>query len=135
MTIATDATARTKKIPSTSLSFSPHTFIHTVMTSFIKFTALSGALNDDPLCYLLEIDQTRVLLDCGSDEAFSNVEALYGKIKRYVSLPLVESVDGETRFAYLSVRGCSLVSAKFSRPYQFFGASTSKSPLSSLSVC
>lgn len=36
--------------------------------SFIKFTPISGARQDgqSPACYLLEIDQTRILLDCGS---------------------------------------------------------------------
>ncbi|KAG4098147.1 Metallo-hydrolase/oxidoreductase [Neocallimastix lanati (nom. inval.)] len=35
------------------------------MTSYIKFTALSGARDDNPLCYLLEIDEAKILLDCG----------------------------------------------------------------------
>lgn len=36
-------------------------------TSFIRFTPISGARQDQaPACYLLEIDQARILLDCGS---------------------------------------------------------------------
>jgi len=32
----------------------------------IRFRALSGALSgDDPLCYVLEIDDVEILLDCG----------------------------------------------------------------------
>ncbi|GAM28904.1 hypothetical protein SAMD00019534_120800, partial [Acytostelium subglobosum LB1] len=40
--------------------------IHIVMTSIIKFTPLSGGANEDaPPCYLLEIDDFVILLDCG----------------------------------------------------------------------
>ena len=40
------------------------------MSSLIKFTPLSGAKNEQPLCYLLEIDEACILLDCGWDETF-----------------------------------------------------------------
>jgi len=40
------------------------------MTSYIKFTALSGARDDNPLCYLLEIDEAKILLDCGWYDTF-----------------------------------------------------------------
>ncbi|KAJ3343248.1 hypothetical protein HDU93_009232 [Gonapodya sp. JEL0774] len=39
-------------------------------SSYIKFTALSGARDSGPPCYLLEIDQAKILLDCGWDDAF-----------------------------------------------------------------
>eukprot|EP00126_Sphaerothecum_destruens_P001130 Sdes_comp13233_c0_seq1m3115 len=39
------------------------------MTSSIKFTALSGADDETALCYLLEIDNCKLLLDCGWNEA------------------------------------------------------------------
>ncbi|KAJ1979897.1 hypothetical protein H4R35_001336 [Dimargaris xerosporica] len=39
------------------------------MASYVQFTALSGAKNDDPRCYLLEIDSVRILLDCGTTDA------------------------------------------------------------------
>ncbi|KXS20522.1 hypothetical protein M427DRAFT_66501 [Gonapodya prolifera JEL478] len=39
-------------------------------SSYIKFTALSGARDTGPPCYLLEIDQAKILLDCGWDDAF-----------------------------------------------------------------
>lgn len=41
------------------------------MTSIIKFTVLSGAKNESPPCYLLQVDNFRFLLDCGWDESFS----------------------------------------------------------------
>lgn len=40
------------------------------MTSYIKFTPISGAKNEDPLCYLLEIDEAKILLDCGWSDKF-----------------------------------------------------------------
>lgn len=45
------------------------------MTSLIKFTPLSGAHDEHPLCYLLEIDDAKILLDCGWSETL-NVEML-----------------------------------------------------------
>ena len=41
------------------------------MTSIIKLTVLSGAYDEGPLCYLLQVDEFRFLLDCGWDETFS----------------------------------------------------------------
>lgn len=40
------------------------------MTSYIKFTPISGAKNENPLCYLLEIDEVKILLDCGWSDTF-----------------------------------------------------------------
>lgn len=42
------------------------------MTSIIKFTALSGAQDESPPCYLLQVDQFCFLLDCGWDERFDS---------------------------------------------------------------
>lgn len=40
------------------------------MSSIIKFKVISGAFDDGgPLCYLLEIDDYKFLLDCGWNEA------------------------------------------------------------------
>ena len=50
------------------------------MTSIIKFTALSGAKNETPPCYLLQVDEFRFLLDCGWDERFS--QDIVDSIKR-----------------------------------------------------
>ena len=38
------------------------------MTSDIRFTVLSGMQDESPLCYLLQLDEFRFLLDCGWDE-------------------------------------------------------------------
>jgi cleavage and polyadenylation specificity factor subunit 2 len=44
-----------------------------VDSSIIKFTPLSGALQDlAPPCYLLQVDDFKFLLDCGWDENFSS---------------------------------------------------------------
>jgi cleavage and polyadenylation specificity factor subunit 2 len=40
------------------------------MSSIIRFTPLLGAKSEDPLCYLLEVDQLRILLDCGWSDDF-----------------------------------------------------------------
>ncbi|XP_077443541.1 cleavage and polyadenylation specificity factor subunit 2 [Stigmatopora argus] len=52
------------------------------MTSIIKLTALSGVQEDSALCYLLQVDEFRFLLDCGWDENFSM--DLIDAIKRHV---------------------------------------------------
>ncbi|MEE6494366.1 hypothetical protein FKM82_017112 [Ascaphus truei] len=41
------------------------------MTSIIKLTTLSGAQEESAVCYLLQVDEFRFLLDCGWDENFS----------------------------------------------------------------
>lgn len=51
------------------------------MTSIIKFTVLSGAKNESPPCYLLQVDNFRFLLDCGWDESFSM--KIIDNIKKY----------------------------------------------------
>ena len=40
------------------------------MTSIIKLTAISGAKDESPPCYLLQVDELKILLDCGWDENF-----------------------------------------------------------------
>jgi cleavage and polyadenylation specificity factor subunit 2 len=44
------------------------------MTSYLKFTPLSGARNEQGLCYLLEIDDAKILLDCGWLETFDTAD-------------------------------------------------------------
>ncbi|KAG0238046.1 cleavage and polyadenylation specificity factor subunit 2 [Actinomortierella wolfii] len=39
-------------------------------SNYIRFTALSGAKSEAALCYLLEIDEAKILLDCGWNDAF-----------------------------------------------------------------
>lgn len=40
------------------------------MTSIIKLHAISGAMDESPPCYILQVDELRILLDCGWDENF-----------------------------------------------------------------
>jgi cleavage and polyadenylation specificity factor subunit 2 len=40
------------------------------MGTIIRLTPISGVHSEDPLCYLLEIDDCKILLDCGWDERF-----------------------------------------------------------------
>lgn len=53
------------------------------MTSIIKFTALSGAHDESPPCYLLQVDQFCFLLDCGWNENF-NMNVI-DNIKKYIT--------------------------------------------------
>lgn len=53
------------------------------MTSIIRFTPLSGAHDEGPLCYILQVDEFRFLLDCGWDENL-NLETV-DNIKRHVN--------------------------------------------------
>uniref|UniRef100_A0A674F1M4 Cleavage and polyadenylation specificity factor subunit 2 n=1 Tax=Salmo trutta TaxID=8032 RepID=A0A674F1M4_SALTR len=48
------------------------------MTSIIKLTAVSGVQEESALCYLLQVDEFRFLLDCGWDEncAFDKIQQL-----------------------------------------------------------
>ncbi|KAJ1665922.1 hypothetical protein IW140_002848 [Coemansia sp. RSA 1813] len=41
------------------------------MSGSLQFTAISGANNEDAVCYLLEVDNAKILLDCGSYENYS----------------------------------------------------------------
>ncbi|XP_021378418.1 cleavage and polyadenylation specificity factor subunit 2-like [Mizuhopecten yessoensis] len=41
------------------------------MTSIVKLQAFSGAHNESPPCYMLQVDEFRFLLDCGWDEDFN----------------------------------------------------------------
>lgn len=52
------------------------------MTSIIKFHTISGAMDESPPCYLLQVDDVRILLDCGWDEKFN--PQFIKDIKRYV---------------------------------------------------
>ena len=53
------------------------------MTSIIRFTPLSGAHDEGPLCYMLQVDEFKFLLDCGWDENLS-LETVEN-IKRHAS--------------------------------------------------
>lgn len=45
------------------------------MTSNLRFTPLYGGGKYEPMCYLLEIDDAKLLLDCGWDYEF-NLETI-----------------------------------------------------------
>jgi Cft2 family RNA processing exonuclease len=40
------------------------------MSTIIHFKPLYGALSEDPICYLLVIDDCKILLDCGWNDFF-----------------------------------------------------------------
>ncbi|EDO46395.1 predicted protein [Nematostella vectensis] len=52
------------------------------MTSIIKLNVLSGAHDEAPLCYLLQVDEFRFLLDCGWNETLDM--EIMESIKRHV---------------------------------------------------
>eukprot|EP00731_Ephydatia_muelleri_P028304 Em0019g1177a len=52
------------------------------MTSIIKFTVLSGAHDEGPPCYLLQVDEFRFLIDCGWNETF-NMDVIEN-VKRHI---------------------------------------------------
>lgn len=52
------------------------------MTSIIKVHAISGAMDESPPCYMLQVDDFRILLDCGWDEKFD--PEFMKELKRYV---------------------------------------------------
>ena len=61
------------------------------MTSIIKLQALSGAMDESPPCYLLQIDEVKILLDCGWDEKFD--PNFIKEIKRWELLFKVKNCD------------------------------------------
>lgn len=64
------------------------------MSSFIKLTPLSGAKDENFLCYLLEIDQIKILLDCGWSEQFdvAQLESLE-KVAKHIDAVLISHAD------------------------------------------
>jgi len=52
------------------------------MTSIIKLQAISGVEDESPLCYLLQVDEFRFLLDCGWNEFFDMRHI--DELKKYV---------------------------------------------------
>ena len=40
------------------------------MSAVIRFRPLIGGRDETPLCYLLEIDEFKILLDCGWEDSF-----------------------------------------------------------------
>ncbi|KAK6644493.1 hypothetical protein RUM43_000760 [Polyplax serrata] len=58
------------------------------MTSIIKFQAISGAMDESPPCFILQVDEFRFLLDCGWDEKFD--QDYMKELKKHV--PLIDAV-------------------------------------------
>jgi cleavage and polyadenylation specificity factor subunit 2 len=50
----------------------------------IQFTPLSGAQNEDPLCYILEIDDLCIMLDCGWDDKFDINSPHLKELTKYI---------------------------------------------------
>jgi len=66
------------------------------MTSILKFTPISGALAEQPLCYLLEIDELRILLDCGWNDSYDvNMLKPLAKIAPKINYVLISHPDME----------------------------------------
>eukprot|EP01104_Vermistella_antarctica_P017312 TRINITY_DN6110_c0_g1_i2.p1 TRINITY_DN6110_c0_g1~~TRINITY_DN6110_c0_g1_i2.p1 ORF type:complete len:859 (-),score=215.94 TRINITY_DN6110_c0_g1_i2:92-2518(-) len=64
------------------------------MSSLIHFTPLMGASDDGPLCYLLEIDEYKILLDCGWTEPFDvSMLASLAKVAPQIDAVLVSHAD------------------------------------------
>jgi hypothetical protein len=57
------------------------------MTSIIKLHAISGAMDESPPCYLLQVDDFRILLDCGWNENFD--QEFMKELRRYAVLVTV----------------------------------------------
>uniref|UniRef100_A0A1B6EDG6 Cleavage and polyadenylation specificity factor subunit 2 n=1 Tax=Clastoptera arizonana TaxID=38151 RepID=A0A1B6EDG6_9HEMI len=53
------------------------------MTSIIKVHALSGSMDESPPCYILQVDEFRILLDCGWDEKFD--QDFIKELKKHVN--------------------------------------------------
>ncbi|XP_075221606.1 cleavage and polyadenylation specificity factor subunit 2 [Lycorma delicatula] len=53
------------------------------MTSIIKVYTLSGAMDESPPCYILQVDEFRFLLDCGWNESFD--QEFMKELKRYAN--------------------------------------------------
>lgn len=52
------------------------------MTSIIKLHTVSGAMDETPPCYILQIDEVKIMLDCGWDEKFD--ANFIKEVKRFV---------------------------------------------------
>ena len=50
----------------------------------ILFTPLSGVHTEGPLCYLLELDDFKILLDCGWNDTFDTSQ--FDLLKTYVNV-------------------------------------------------
>lgn len=70
------------------------------MTS-IKFTPLYGIHADQPLSFVLEVDEVRMLLDCGWDDAFD--EHVLAPLRECVAPCACSCCSARDRVATISV--------------------------------
>lgn len=65
------------------------------MSVTTHFTPLLGALDEGPLCYLLEIDDCRLMLDCGWDDSFNidQLSRLEEEIKKGFDAVIISHLD------------------------------------------
>jgi cleavage and polyadenylation specificity factor subunit 2 len=64
------------------------------MSSIIQFKVISGAYNDSPLCYILQIDEYKFMLDCGWNEDFDlDIIEEYKKVVKSVDAVLISYPD------------------------------------------
>ncbi|KAJ2003749.1 hypothetical protein H4R26_002904 [Coemansia thaxteri] len=64
------------------------------MSNTLQFTAISGADDEDAVCYILEIDEAKILLDCGSYENYSaETLAQLQRVARQVDAVLLSHPD------------------------------------------
>ncbi|KAJ1910251.1 hypothetical protein H4219_006252 [Mycoemilia scoparia] len=64
------------------------------MSNSIQFRAISGARNEDALCYLLEIGEANILLDCGSFDDYNNERlTALKRISRQIDAVLLSHPD------------------------------------------
>lgn len=71
------------------------------MSGALQFTAISGANNEDAVCYILEVDDCRILLDCGSYENYNGENlAQLQRVARQVDAVLLSHPDMAHMGAY-----------------------------------
>ncbi|KAJ2718845.1 hypothetical protein GGI07_005556 [Coemansia sp. Benny D115] len=62
-------------------------------TNTLQFTAISGANSEDAVCYLLEIDEAKILLDCGSFSYTGESLDRLQRVARQVDAVLLSHAD------------------------------------------
>ncbi|KAJ2097438.1 hypothetical protein GGI09_003829, partial [Coemansia sp. S100] len=71
------------------------------MSNTLQFTAISGVNSEDAVCYILEIDEAKILLDCGSYEDYSGETlAQLQRVARQVDAVLLSHPDAAHLGAY-----------------------------------
>lgn len=85
------------------------------MTSIIKLHAISGAMDESPPCYILQVDELRILLDCGWDENFN--DEFMRELKRSEPSITIRLLDRNEEFNFQTRssnrRGAAFISGSF----------------------